>query len=293
MGKLIAFGWYGGKYSHLDWLLPLLPKAVHYCEPFGGSAAVLINREPSPVETYNDVHGEVVNFFRVLREQKDALVEAIGLTPFSRAEFEAAIKEPSEGLTELERARRFYILARQVRTGLAQKASAGRWAHCLLTSRAGMAGAVSRWLGAVEDLPLIAQRLLRVQIENESAVNVIKRYDSEETLFYCDPPYPHASRGDANAYANEMTDEQHRELARVLRNVKGKVALSGYHCALMEELYGDWRRVESAEKVIHSVKTTRKEVLWINYELESLLAPLLSDTYAILGSIPIAIDGRA
>ena len=65
--KLIAFGWYGGKYSHLDWLLPLLPEATHYCEPFGGSAAVLINRKPSPVETYNDVHGEVVTFFRVLR----------------------------------------------------------------------------------------------------------------------------------------------------------------------------------------------------------------------------------
>ena len=83
-GKLIAFGWYGGKYSHLNWLLPLLPKTTHYCEPFGGSAAVLINREPSPVETYNDLYGDVVNFFRVLRDQKEALVEAIGLTPFSR-----------------------------------------------------------------------------------------------------------------------------------------------------------------------------------------------------------------
>ncbi|MDT5158558.1 MAG: adenine methylase [Acidobacteriota bacterium] len=267
MGKLIAFGWYGGKYSHLDWLLPLLPKATHYCEPFGGSAAVLINREPSPVETYNDVHRDVVNFFRVLREQKDALVEAIGLTPFSREEFERAIAS-EEGISDLERARRFYVLARQVRTGLAQKASSGRWAHCLLTSRAGMAGAVSRWLGAVEDLPLIAQRLLRVQIENAPAVEVIKRYDNEETFFYCDPPYPHGSRGDANAYANEMTDDHHRELAEILRNVKGKVALSSYDCPLMDELYSDWQRVESKEKIIHSVKTTRKEVLWINYELE-------------------------
>jgi DNA adenine methylase len=267
MRKLIAFGWYGGKYSHLDWLLPLLPEATHYCEPFGGSAAVLINRNPSPVETYNDIHSDVVNFFRVLREQKDALVEAIGLTPFSREEFEIAISS-EEGISDLERARRFYILARQVRTGLAQKASSGRWAHCLLTSRAGMAGAVSRWLGAVEDLPLIAQRLLRVQIENAPALEVIKRYDSEETLFYCDPPYPHGSRGDSNAYANEMTDEQHRALADVLRNVKGKVALSSYNSPLMDELYGDWQRVESKEKVIHSVKTTRTEVLWINYELE-------------------------
>ncbi len=81
--KMIAFGWYGGKYSHLDWLLPLLPPTTHYCEPFGGSAAVLINREPSPVETYNDIDGEVANFFRVLRHQKDELLEAIGFDPFS------------------------------------------------------------------------------------------------------------------------------------------------------------------------------------------------------------------
>src|SRR5207249_1354239 len=145
MDKRIAFGWYGGKYSHLDWILPLLPKAHHYCEPFGGSAAILINREPSPLETYNDVDGEVVNFFRVLRDQKEGLIEAIGLTPFSREEFELAISGPTEGISDLERARRFYVRARQVRTGLAQKASSGRWAHCRLTSRAGMAGAVSRW----------------------------------------------------------------------------------------------------------------------------------------------------
>ncbi len=268
MGKSIAFGWYGGKFSHLDWLLPLLPYTKHFCEPFGGSAAVLINREPSPVETYNDLDGEVANFFRVLRDQKDALIEAIGLTPFSREEFEKAIIEPTNGLSELERARRFYVRARQVRTGLAQTASSGRWAHCRLTSRAGMAGAVSRWLGAVEALPEIAQRLLRVQIENAPAIEVIQRYDSEETLFYCDPPYPHGSRGDSNAYSYEMTDDQHRALAKVLHQVKGKVALSSYHCDLMDELYGNWRQIEGPSKTIHSVKQNRVEVLWVNYHPE-------------------------
>ncbi len=268
MSKLIAFGWYGGKFSHLGWLLPLLPAAQHYCEPFGGSAAVLLNREPSPVETYNDIDGEVVNFFRCLREQKDALIEAIGLTPFSREEFELAISGEREGLSDLERARRFFIRARQVRTGLAQKASAGRWAHCLLTSRAGMAGAVSRWLGSVEDLSEIAQRLLRVQIEHSSAADVIRRYDSKDTLFYCDPPYPHDARGDVNAYAYEMTDEEHRKLAAVLHDIKGKAALSSYHCGLMDELYGDWRCIEAPIKNCHSVKTPRQEVLWVNYDPE-------------------------
>ncbi len=222
MGNLIAFGWYGGKYSHLDWLLPLLPDAQHFCEPFGGSAAVLINRPPAPVETYNDLDSEVVNFFRVLRDQKETLIEQIGLTPFSREEFELACQKPTDEISELERARRFYIRARQVRTGLAQKASSGRWAHCLLTSRAGMAGAVSRWLGSVEDLSLIAQRLLRVQIEHAPAIEVIRRYDSPQTLIYCDPPYPHSSRGDSNAYAHEMTDEQHRELADCFAACSGK-----------------------------------------------------------------------
>lgn len=268
MGKHIAFGWYGGKFSHLDWLLPLLPNTQHYCEPFGGSAAVLINREPSPVETYNDIDGELVNFFRVLRAQKEDLVEAIGLTPFSREEFELAISGPTEGISDLERARRFFVRARQVRTGLAQKASSGRWAHCLLTSRAGMAGAVSRWLGSVEDLPEIAQRLLRVQIEHGPAIEVIRRYDSSETLHYCDPPYPHDSRTDSNAYAYEMSDDQHRELADVLHSVKGKVALSGYHSPLTRELYSDWRYIEASERLVHSVKAPRTEALWVNYNLE-------------------------
>lgn len=219
------------------------------------------------METYNDIDGEVVNFFRVLRDKKEELIEKIGLTPFSYEEFVRAIRERGNpNLSDVERARLFYIRARQTRTGLAQGATPGRWAYCTLTSRAGMAGAVSRWLGAVEDLPLIAQRLLRVQIENRPAIEVIRRYDSDETLFYCDPPYPHECRGDIHAYGFEMTDEDHKELAQVLREAKGKVAISSYRCDLMDELYGDWKRIEERGKKIHSVKQIRKESLWINYE---------------------------
>lgn len=276
MGKLIAFGWYGGKFSHLNWLLPLLPETTHYCEPFGGSAAVLLNRIPSPVETYNDIDGEVVNFFRVLRDNHEELIEAIGLTPFSREELRLSVEESTEGLSDVERARRFFVRARQVRTGLAQTASAGRWAHCKLTSRAGMAGAVSRWLGSVEGLSEIVQRLLRVQIEHAPAIEVVQRYDSTETLFYCDPPYPHDSRTDLRAYRYEMTDNDHRELARVLQNVQGKVALSGYHSTLMDELYGTWNYIESSPKKAHSTNTgtdnekqDRTEVLWVNFDVQT------------------------
>ncbi len=274
--KLIAFGWYGGKFCHLNWLLPLLPRTIHYCEPFAGSGAVLINREPSPVETYNDIDGEVVNFFKVLRDNKNELIEKIGLTPFAYNEYVEAINEKRNlNLSPVERARLFYVRARQSRTGLAQSASPGRWAHCKLTSRAGMAGAVSRWLGAVEDLPLIAQRLIRVQIENRPAIEVIKRYDSPDTLFYCDPPYPHESRGDTQAYGFEMTDRDHEELSMVLHSIKGKAAISSYKCGLMHKLYNDWKYIQAPEKMCHSVKELRAEGLWVNYKVESNSAQAL------------------
>jgi DNA adenine methylase len=266
--KLIAFGWYGGKFSHLDWLLPLLPECLHYCEPFAGSAAVLMNRTPSDVETYNDIDGEVVNFFRVLRKHKEELIEQIALTPFSREEFALAC-ELDPDLTDIERARRFYVRARQVRTGLAQTASIGRWANCKNTSRAGMSGVVSRWLGGVEQLDFIAERFLRVQIENRPANDIVKLYDSKETFFYCDPPYIHETRGDSKAYGFEMDNQMHVELAEVLNSAVGMIALSNYDCELMNKLYSSkkWKKIYSPEKTIHSTKDKRQEVLWVNYDL--------------------------
>ena len=264
-GKIIAFGWYGGKYSHLEWLLPLLPTCHHYCEPFGGSAAVLLNRLPSPVETYNDLDGEVTNFFAVLRNKGSDIIRAIGLTPFSREEFFLACSTNGQEISPFERARRFFVRARQVRTGLAQTASIGRWANCKNTTRSGMSGVVSRWLGSVEMLPFIAERLLRVQIENRPALEVIHLYDDRGTLFYCDPPYPHSSRSDNKAYRNEMTDDQHVELARTLHKAKGKIAVSGYRCDLMDTLYRDFKRHDAPAKLCHSVKKRRQEVLWVNY----------------------------
>lgn len=264
--KMIAFGYYGGKFSHLDFILPLLPTHfTHYCEVFGGSAAVLINRPPAAVETYNDLDGEVVNFFEGLRDQGQELVRLISLTPFSRVELIKALS-PASGLSKLERARRFFVRARQTRTGLAQTSSEGRWAHCVLTSRAEMAGAVSRWLGSVEGLPEIVQRLQRVQIENAPASELILRYDSPQTLFYCDPPYPHEARGDSKAYGYEMTDRQHEELAELLHSVRGAVALSGYRCQLMDKLYGDWRLTDADTRLCNSSKGERTESLWTNYD---------------------------
>lgn len=173
----------------------------------------------------------------------------------------------------LKRARRFYVRARQVRSGLAQTATVGRWANCVNTSRAGMSGAVSRYVGGIEKLEFIAERLLSVQIENRSVIEVIQTYDSEGTFFYCDPPYIHSTRGDIKAYKFEMSDDEHTELAVVLNNIKGKVAISNYECVLMDKLYtsGKWEKHIAPERIIHSTKDVRTEALWVNYKMDDEL----------------------
>jgi DNA adenine methylase len=269
--KLMAIRWYGGKFSHLDWLLPLLPKCYHFCEPYGGSAAVLINKEPSPVETYNDIDGDVVTFFRVLRDNPDELVEKLVFTPFSREEFTRAYEmRGREDLPDVERARLFFIRAEQVRIGLAQTSTAGRWAWCKLTSRRGMSGAVSRWLNRIDGLWTVAERLRTVQIEHRDAIEVIHMYDSPQTLFYLDPPYPHDSRGDIKSYGYEMSEKEHEKLAEVIHSVQAKVAISGYLSPLTQKLYGDWTRIDAPERIIHSAKELRTESLWINYGLDEI-----------------------
>src|SRR5579884_2459869 len=120
--KLAPFYWYGGKFSKLAWILPHLPKCWHYVSVFGGSGADLLNRAPSPVETFNDIDGEITNFFRVLRDKEESLLRVLALTPFSREEFAAACEPvPEAELSDVERARRFFVRARQVRLGLCPK----------------------------------------------------------------------------------------------------------------------------------------------------------------------------
>jgi DNA adenine methylase len=244
----------------------------HYCEPFAGSAAVLLNRDPALVETYNDLDGEVANFFRVLRDNSQKLIRLIALTPFSREEYFNAIYGDTNEISDIERARRFYICARQTRTGLAQTASLGRWANCKKTSRSGMSGVVSRWLGGVDGLDIIAERLLRVQIENRPATHIISLYDDAQTLFYCDPPYLHETRGDSKAYSYEMDETEHREFAKVINSCKAFAAVSGYDHPLMGELFPKrkWIKSFEGEKPIHSTKDLRQEVLWTNYNPKTM-----------------------
>ena len=262
-GKRIAFGSYGGKFNHLAWLLPLLPEAQHYRQPFAGSAAVLLNRAPSPVETYNDTDGAVVNFFRVLRDDWPELQRLIALTLFSREEFHLAITDGG-GVRRLS-ARGGFMFVRGRLDGPGAECDAGAMGELQEHQPVGYVGrgvALAWWRGRVERY---RRALDAREDENRPALDVIRLYDSADTLFYCDPPYVHATRGDTAAYGFEMSDEDHEALAAALHQCRGKVAISGYRNDFMDRLYQGWRRFDAAPKQAHSIKAVRFECLWMNY----------------------------
>lgn len=267
--KKLAFGWYGGKYSHLNFIIPFIPRdAKHYCEVFAGSASILLNVMPYEIETLNDLDSEIVNFFRILRDRGEELIKKINLTCLSREELDRAVKY--NGNDELEKARCFYVKARQTRTGLGHIARESRWSYMVNVSRNKTSAAVSRWWGGVDRLPDIISRLQLVQLENKPALNVLERYDSRDTVFYLDPPYVKSTRSKTsqNIYKYEMNNEEHIQLAKVLNVIKGRVLLSGYNNKLYEELYKDWRRVDDKPKNIPAARIKGRmvsESLWMNF----------------------------
>lgn len=263
-----AFSWYGGKYTHLNFILPHIPKnAQCFVEVCGGSGVVLWNLPPFPVEVFNDLNGEVVHFFRMLRDFPEELIRLISLTPWSREEL--SISRKVEEVSDIERARRFYVRTSQTMNGvdLGQKGGSS-WSYTKSLSRRGMSLLTSKWLNRPLRLQKVAERILRVQIENLDAVEVIKKYDTEQTVFYVDPPYLTSTRKVAAGYGIEMKEEDHERLAEILNNVEGKVVLSGYSSSLYEKWFSGWRQEKGKEKRISvgDRKQTRQEVLWMNFE---------------------------
>lgn len=264
----LPFPYYGGKYNHLDWLLPLLPEDDGpYVEPFGGSGVVLINREPARVETYNDILGDVVNFFDVLRDSREELLEKLRYTPYSREMYRRST-ELYHGETDygsVDRALYFLVNLCQGRDGV-MSGSELNWAYDRTNSRRQRGAKVSAWDYRKGQLEEVAERLGRVQIENFDYSEILDRYDYDDAVFYCDPPYPPEVRVGFDQYRFEMSTDEHRDLAEHLESVEGRVCLSGYNCELMEELYDEWHRVDGPVRKLAGSGSKRQEVLWMNYD---------------------------
>lgn len=266
------FPYYGGKTRIAGRIAELLPEHLHYVEPFAGGLSVLFAKAPARMETVNDLDGDLMTWWRVLRERPEELVRACALTPHSRAEHEAAYGDLT-GLEEVERARRVWVRLSQGRAGTLKKTG---WRHFVdaAASRGSMPGNLA---GYLDRMLACTARLHEVSLECRDALEVVQTYGRHRsTLLYVDPPYL-GSTGRARNYRTEMMGEQaHRELAAALRSARATVVLSGYASDLYSELYQGWHSTElSASTTQGSGAADRTEVLWSNRPLRDLGGPAL------------------
>lgn len=258
--------WHGGKWMLAPWVIEHFPDHRIYVEPFGGAASVLIRKARAYAEIYNDLDGDVVNLFRVLRSpDAHRLIELLELTPFARAEFELSYAVTDD---PMERARRLIVRSfmgfgsdghnREIRTGFRAA-----------SNRSGTTSAHD-WANLRESYRFLVTRLDGVVIENRPAAQIMRQHDGPATLHYVDPPYMPETRSKKSrrgkiryhAYAHEMSSEDHAELLDVLRGLEGYVILSGYRSALYDAALTGWTRKET--EALADGARKRTEVLWIN-----------------------------
>lgn len=272
----------GGKWRLAPWIVSHFPPHRLYVEPFGGAASVLLRKERSMGECYNDLDGEVVNLFRVLRDEDAAaeLRHKLELTPFSRDEYDAAFL-PAEA--SIERARQLIVRSYMGHGSSSAVSHKSTGFRASLVNRGGALPA-GEWPTLPTALQAVTDRLKGVLIENRCAFQIIDRYDEDDALIYLDPPYMPATRSQKrkgvvayHTYKHELTVDQHSLLLDRIVDCRASVVLSGYPTEIYDDRLSSWKRVEVAAHANGALDRT--EVLWINpkcvKKLERRALPLL------------------
>lgn len=260
-----AIRYHGGKFRLAPWIMRFFPEHKTYVEPFGGAAGVLIQKTRSYAEVYNDLDGDIVNFFRVLRDRdmRSQLEAAIVLTPYARAEFELSW-EPTE--CPIERARRTAIRAQM---GFGSAGATKGITGFRIDTRRAYGTAQHLWAKYPAAIAAVGERFNSVLIENRPAIEVMQQHDGVETLHFVDPPYVHGTRVlQANGrgyYRHEMSDDDHVELLTFLLELDGMIVLSGYMSDMYADILSGWESHTTKSRISAGRGSAlRDEVVWIN-----------------------------
>ncbi len=250
----------GSKQRIAPWIIDQMPKHHSYLEPYFGGGAILFNKEPSRIETVNDLDDDVINFFRVIQDPgaRDELIHWVVLTPYARAEYDEAFPENMCELDPVERAKNFLIRS-GMGFGFRMNEKTG-WKRDIYAREA--AYAVRYWNDLPEIITNVSHRLKMVQIEHRPAIEIIKSFNHNNVLIYADPPYVMSTRC-RKQYTHEMTDQDHVELLETLLLHTGPVILSGYDSDLYNNYLSGWRKISTPARAEKS--RPRTEVLWMNY----------------------------
>jgi len=248
--------YYGGKQRLAHKIIPLIPPHTVYVEPFAGGAAVLFNKHWPDVtnthhyrEVINDIDGDLINFYRQLRDNGDAICRLIELTPYSRDEHRTA--KDLENCDDLERARRYFVNTQQ---SFVNTLCSG-WAITTFGPNH-----TATWARKIKNLPEYLDRIAWIYIEQIDAIECIKKWDSPQTFFYCDPPYPGTEQGHYSGF--NLNDFQ--KLVDTLATIQGSFILSCYSCG--EKVPDSWERFEFSATMTaardKSVDKKRTEIVY-------------------------------
>lgn len=277
--KNAPFQWFGGKGNLYREIIPYIPKTKVYAEPYCGAASIFWHLSPRPVEVLNDLNWEIVNLFRILQDKKsfDELSHRIIWTPYSVEEFDRALSLRKDKTADpITKAWAFYVALNQGFSGTAK--TRGNWSRVFISS-GNKSEVNSKWLGRMKLLPWFHERLQRVQLDCRDALEFIQFWDSPKTTFYIDPPYVLSTRKGGVAYDKEVDEDHHKNLAKLLLEIKGNAVLSGYDNPLYDPLKdAGWKivRVKTTCSAAGKVRGSnlqgkgaatklapRTEVLWI------------------------------
>jgi len=258
--------YHGGKGRIFKWILPFIPNHKTYCEPFGGAGSVLINKEKSSKEIYNDIEPKIVNLMLVVKDQWPDLVSNLLQIEYNEENFNKYKKiynsSSFQKITKLEQATTTYVVKRMSRGGLGKDFS---WSKRIYSTGP---SEIHCWNSSLKNIKNVSARLQNVEIKNVQATILLEQNNEKETVFYLDPPYLHDTRKSCKVYDYEMTIEQHILLLNLCLSSKAKIIISGYPSELYNKKLNDWN--QSTKKVANhasqtKTKTKMSEVLWMNY----------------------------
>ena len=235
--------WIGGKYRIADWVISHFDYSVRcYVELFGGAGHILFNKPPHKVEIFNDLDGNLINFYKVLKTDSERLKEELDALPYSRQLFNEFIQEFEQGIQDnFERAVKWFYVIRSCFAGI----WGSGWGYGFTDSMA------SRYKFSISLIPALHKRLAKVQIENrdyKEIIKSIKEADQTQIMLYADPPYMNTDCYSTKAW----TLKDHEELAKLLNSLTCKIALSYYTFKEINEWYPSDKWHRDATKVMKS-----------------------------------------
>lgn len=252
----------GGKWKHSNRLLELIPDHKLYVEPYFGSGAIFFKKKGCNLSVLNDIDGDVVNLFKVIRDKPLDLAYAIDMTPYSREEYNDCYKEDGN-INSIEKARRFLVRSNMA-FGVTSSYKPGWRISGVKDSVRREARTNKEWNRLPNSIVNISAMLKNAEIECRDAIEVIEKYNNDNVFMYIDPPYVLSTRY-RDYYKHELSDEDHIKLLEVINKSKAKIMLSGYDNEIYSRYLNEWTKLSF--KVAGEKGIIKVETLWMNYDI--------------------------